>query len=179
MTSDEQEEWIYIARLRGNRYFKAGRYDQAVEVYLGAVSGAKLREDPGQVHLLLCNLSSCLLAQDQPQQAIKVANQVLIDDPKHFRALERRAKAYTVLKQYDNAKADLVQASSLTLDEGSKRRLQSQLDEILQTEKKDKRDYESSDEDTDEEEWPVVSVVVKLFSLPVKLYKAVEGLCRR
>jgi tetratricopeptide (TPR) repeat protein len=173
MTSEEQEEWIYIARLRGNRYYKAGRYDQAVGVYLGAVSGTKLRGDSEQMHILLCNLSSCLLAQDQPQQAIQFANQVLIEDHRHFRALERRAKAYTVLKQYDHAKADLVNASSPSIDEGSRRKLQTLLDEIRQMEKKEKGNYERS------EEWPVVSTVGKFFSLPVKLYRAVEGLCRK
>eukprot|EP00359_Climacostomum_virens_P010434 CAMPEP_0204906024 /NCGR_PEP_ID=MMETSP1397-20131031/5757_1 /ASSEMBLY_ACC=CAM_ASM_000891 /TAXON_ID=49980 /ORGANISM="Climacostomum Climacostomum virens, Strain Stock W-24" /LENGTH=200 /DNA_ID=CAMNT_0052074989 /DNA_START=119 /DNA_END=721 /DNA_ORIENTATION=- len=182
MTPDEQEEWIYIARLRGNRLFKANMFEQAAEVYLEAVTAAKIVCDEDQVHTLLCNLSACLLAQGKPQHALKIANQVLIENPKHIRALERRSKAYSALQQYDNAKADLINASSLSQDESSKNQFRAQLEELRIIEKKDKQTYERmfADQDSDEEDWiPVVSSVVKLFTLPVKLYRAVESLCRR
>jgi tetratricopeptide (TPR) repeat protein len=182
MTPDEQAEWIYIARLRGNRHYKTGRYEQAVEVYLEAATAAKIREDEGQVHMLLCNLSSCLLAQGKPSQALKMASQVLVEDPVNLRALERRARAYIALQQYSNAKADLGKALNLPQGEGSRQRLDGLLREMRMTEKKDKQTYERMfpDKESEDEEWaPVVSSVVSLFTLPVKLYRAIESLCRR
>jgi tetratricopeptide (TPR) repeat protein len=182
MTPDEQQEWIYIARLRGNRHYKASRYEQAVEVYLEAATAAKIKDDDGQVHMLLCNLSSCLLAQGLPSQALKMASQVLVEDPVNLRALERRARAYTALQQYSNAKADLMQALNLPQDERSRQRLEGLQQEMRLTERKDEQTYERMfpDKDSEDEEWvPVVSSVVRLFTFPVKLYRAIESLCRR
>lgn len=182
MTPEEQEEWIYIARLRGNRLFKAKLYDQAAEVYLEAVTAAKIVNDQVEVNMLLCNLSSCLLYQGKPQQALRIADQVLAVTPKHLRALERRSKAYSALQQYDNAKADLILAASCTRDETLRRQYGTQIEELRQIEKKDKQTYKRmfESQDTPEEDWfPVVSSVVSLITLPLRFFRAVGSLCRR
>lgn len=180
MTPDEQEEWTYIARLRGNRLFKANLYDQAADVYLEAIDSARMMQDEDQAHELLCNLSTCLLKQGYFKHALRAANQILVENPNHIRALERRSKVYISLRQYDNAKADLIQATRLTDTEALKNLFRSQLEELKQIKKRGGRTYSQLDEDqdSDDEGWSLNSVF-KIFSLPGKLLRAVENLCRK
>lgn len=182
MTPDEQAEWIYIAQLRGDRLFKAGLFEKATVVYIEAATAAKIVQNEELAHSALCSLVSCHLAQCNPQQALRVASLVIADNPRHLTALERRAKAYSAMQQFDSAKADLTEALSIDIDEKGKNLYIGQLEELRQIERNDKRalGLMSSDEESDDEDLiPIVSSVAKIFSLPVKLYRAFESLCRR
>jgi Activator of Hsp90 ATPase, N-terminal/Tetratricopeptide repeat len=107
----------------GNAKFQAEQFDVAARSYRQGCAHLKKHVDrpPAEIHdepaleqqieacyvALQTNLSTTLFRQAKYRQSERVATKLLNRNPRHVKALYRRALAHRKLGQWDNARADL------------------------------------------------------------------------
>lgn len=98
----------------GNTAFRAGQYTVAVDKYEKALRymDAVSKPDKEVKIPLLLNSSVCHLKKEprNAQAALESAKKALEIDPNNVKGLFRRAQAHAALKEYDEAKKDLLDA---------------------------------------------------------------------
>ena len=112
----------------GNKLFKIGRYDRALEKYEAANSSLEpLTDSPSilrPIHQLLCgNITLCYLKMEKWHEAEATARKVLQFNPNDVKALYRRALAWIELQNYDAADQDLKNAKRVCEEKGDKEML--------------------------------------------------------
>lgn len=110
LSTDEKTEWVSVHKLIGNKYYRSGNYNKAQEVYFETITAAKILKDEDTVIVVLCNLSMCLISQNNYSGAITMAEKVLKIRPNHSGALEKRARAHFAMGRVQEAENDLNQA---------------------------------------------------------------------
>jgi len=96
----------------GNEYFKKGDYNSALDKYEKAIqyfNSASKADNATRISLWL-NSSMASLKLGDHQSVLEKTDYVLDKDPNNVKALFRRAQSYIALKEYENAKKDLVAA---------------------------------------------------------------------
>ncbi|CAL5229942.1 g13370 [Coccomyxa viridis] len=97
----------------GNKLFSQGRYEQAAAKYEMAKSeltGDTSTEAAALRQKCSLNLASCYLKLDENRKCVQQCSEVLQSNPEDRKALYRRGQAYSALKAYPAAVADLAGA---------------------------------------------------------------------
>lgn len=102
-----QEDIAEVERERGNKFFREGSFQQAIDAYTRG-----LVESPKNV-TLLSNRAMAFVKMRLFENAVKDASDALEYDPSHVKSLVRRAKALANLGRLKDALVDLSYALSL------------------------------------------------------------------
>lgn len=101
-----------ILKQDGNECFKKGQIEQAVEIYGKAISSCKDTDKDKNIKKdCLANRAACYRQLYRPEECIADCTQALEIDPKHVKALIRRAQAYESMEKYKKALDDFVAAA--------------------------------------------------------------------
>lgn len=123
LPEDEKLALCERHRALGNHLYLEGLLPKAAEQYQTAMSYYEycFPDDVDmQVHLeelrhaCLCNISLCYLRMGNLREAVESATHVIEENPKAAKAYYRRARAYRMLDEYENAEQDLRKAAALT-----------------------------------------------------------------
>ena len=119
----------------GNKLFKIGRFDRALEKYEAANSSLEPITDSPSIlrplHLLLYgNITICYLKMEKWHEAETHARKVLDFNPYDVKALYRRALARIQLQNYDAANEDLKSAKRISEEKNDKEMVSAVVKEI-------------------------------------------------
>jgi tetratricopeptide (TPR) repeat protein len=96
-----------ITKDEGNELFKKGKIESAIERYKEAISCAGTSETELKIKCdIYANLALCYRNLYDNKSAVKACSSALAIDPKHPKALVRRAQAYFGMEKLDEALAD-------------------------------------------------------------------------
>ncbi|OQR81845.1 hypothetical protein THRCLA_11350 [Thraustotheca clavata] len=115
LNAEQKLEWIAARRAKANTYFHQGEYAKASDSYLEALAGldfGKTAEERQHVERMIqnpitCNLVACMLKLEHWTKAVQMCNLVLANEPSNIKCLRQRAKAYTKLERFQDARNDL------------------------------------------------------------------------
>lgn len=96
-----------ILKADGNEHFKAGRMDQAVDVYTKAIAACKNTEKDTEIKCdCLANRAAVRRQLYLPEECIEDCTALLAIKPGHLKGLIRRAQAYESMEKYQKALDD-------------------------------------------------------------------------
>jgi tetratricopeptide (TPR) repeat protein len=96
-----------ITKDEGNELFKKGKIDSAIERYKEAISCAGSSESELKIKCdIYANLALCYRNLYDNKSAVKACDSALAIDPRHPKALVRRAQAYFAMEKLDQSLAD-------------------------------------------------------------------------
>jgi len=99
-----------IIKEEGNIAFKGGKIDEAEKVYTRAINACKSDAKDTAIKLAcLANRAACYRQLYNPDGCIDDCTEVLKIDPRHQKALIRRAQAYESMERYQEAIDDYFQ----------------------------------------------------------------------
>ncbi|XP_055500995.1 mitochondrial import receptor subunit TOM70 [Leucoraja erinacea] len=102
------------AKNKGNKYFKAGKYEQAIQCYTEAISLCPL-EQKQDLSTFYQNRAAAFEQQLKWKEVVQDCSKAVELNPKYIKALYRRAKAYEKL---DNKKECLEDVTAVCILEG-------------------------------------------------------------
>ncbi|XP_032888515.1 mitochondrial import receptor subunit TOM70 [Amblyraja radiata] len=102
------------AKNKGNKYFKAGKYEQAIQCYTEAISLCPL-EQKQDLSTFYQNRAAAFEQQLKWKEVVQDCSKAIELNPKYIKALYRRAKAYEKL---DNKKECLEDVTAVCILEG-------------------------------------------------------------
>jgi len=125
-------------RLIANDLFKNAKYQEAIAHYDDALSKLDFAVDSPPIEkervesrvFCMVNKAACFLKMEQYDQVIAECNSVLSIQPKHPKALYRRAQAFISQKDYPSARKDLLKALSVWPDDQVIRKLLDDLNKL-------------------------------------------------
>lgn len=135
MDDEEKTEWINYHKLIGNKYYRCKNFPKAADIYLEALTAAKINKDDGTTLTMLCNLASCMISQEYYYSAVHLLDEALKMKPGHARALERRAVAYSSMGKIEEAEKDIKAGLACVQD----KKLKSKFNDLLSTMIRDKQ----------------------------------------
>mmetsp|Transcript_8770 Transcript_8770/g.22250 ORF Transcript_8770/g.22250 Transcript_8770/m.22250 type:complete len:190 (-) Transcript_8770:89-658(-) len=92
----------------GNKLFKAGQWEEAIELYSDALDFCPDTDDfKYSAAVFLCNRAACFLQLGHLEDVVEDCTDALELEPRYVKALIRRAKAHEQLEDLDAALADL------------------------------------------------------------------------
>ncbi|CAG9323234.1 unnamed protein product [Blepharisma stoltei] len=123
-TQDRADEALRIKEA-GNKLFKVGRYDRAVEKYEAANTTIDpITDDPHKFrpirNALLGNITLCNLKLERWHEAAVDANKILDMNPADVKALYRRGLARKELENLEGALEDFKEAKRVSQEKGDK-----------------------------------------------------------
>ncbi|GFN99383.1 mitochondrial import receptor subunit tom70-like [Plakobranchus ocellatus] len=104
-----RQELAQAAKNRGNKFFKDGKYDAAIECYTEAIKTCPpdIKNDMSTFYQ---NRAAAYENQKKYDQVVKDCTSALELNPKYSKALARRSKAFEVLKKYRESLEDITKA---------------------------------------------------------------------
>ena len=111
MTYDERKEWLVEKKDEGNALFQHGKFAEATECYMQAISGltqgttaAEKADATRTIHVpLVNNLAACFVELGEWGRAAALSDEVLKLDPDNLKALLRKGRALLCLREHDAA----------------------------------------------------------------------------
>ena len=88
---------------KGNAFFKASKYEQAIEQYTESIF---CKVTPAKKAVYYCNRALSNLKMENHSFALFDACEAIKQDPKNVKGYYRRGQAYVALRQLKNAVAD-------------------------------------------------------------------------
>ncbi|CDW76411.1 tpr domain containing protein [Stylonychia lemnae] len=125
---EEKYEWVNNQREEGNKIFKKGIYDQAIDTYLKALCGMDFgKQDEDQEERvnkdlkapILNNIALCLIKQNKFMRSNQMLDQVLKVDPENFKAWTRKVQNFLKIGDTEEAKKTVTDAEkqAVTLED--------------------------------------------------------------
>ncbi|CAG9329244.1 unnamed protein product [Blepharisma stoltei] len=183
LDNDEKQEWLSYHKLIGNRLFKNKKYEDAVKIYMEALIAAKLLGDNNCGAVLLCNLSSCMLSLNKPENAENLATQALLFKENHQRALERRAQARYKMGRSDLAEEDLKLGLRFVEEVALKKKMIELSNQIAQDNMKAKELYKRMINNDNDEERPegfsLIKTVAQILLIPYTIASNLKNTCKK
>lgn len=108
-SSEERMEYAKEWKQKGNEYFKAQKYDDAIEYYKKVTEWLELdmgEKQEAKTMRVLC-LGNCSLVyykMKHYKQTIEYADMVLQNEPQNVKAIFRKGQANTQIHNYEQAK---------------------------------------------------------------------------
>ncbi|KAM9503197.1 mitochondrial import receptor subunit TOM70-like [Salvelinus alpinus] len=99
------------AKNKGNKYFKAGKYEQAIQCYTEAI-GLCPRENQTDLSTFYQNRAAAYEQQMKWTEVVQDCTQAVVINPRYIKALFRRAKA---LERLDNKKECLEDVTAVCI----------------------------------------------------------------
>jgi len=93
----------------GNDLFKRGQWQQAIDKYTECLDTLEPEHEALRI-TLLSNRATAYLKAGSHDSAVADSDVILSSQPKHFKALRTRARAYFALEQFESAIADFAAA---------------------------------------------------------------------
>jgi len=107
-------EVAQAAKSRGNKYFKAGRFEQAIECYTKAIENCP-QENLNEISTFFQNKAAACEQLKQWKEVVENSSKAIDLNPKYTKALARRARAYEAL---DEKRSCLEDVTAVCLLEG-------------------------------------------------------------
>lgn len=104
LPQSDKNKWALALKEKGNEYFKAKQYNEAIIYYTDAL---KCKKD----HVFYGNRSACYYALNNPEKTVEDATMALEIKPDYSKCLLRRAHVYEDIGRYEDAMLDLTALS--------------------------------------------------------------------
>lgn len=178
LSEEEQTEWLGLHKLIGNKYYRCGNVQKAIEVYMETLTAAKVLKDENTMVTMLCNLASCMISQKQASAAVSILKEVFLVQPGHSRALERRAAAYIEMGMLVEAKADLVNALKNAPDKAMQEKITQVLQKLQVDQRKNKEMYKKMIDDKSNFLLPNwVAKATSILIVPFSWFTRIKSFC--
>lgn len=183
MDKEEKQEWVYYHKLIGNKYFRSKNYEKATEIYMQTLTAAKILEDKNTVVIVLCNLASCMINQNQFNSAIYLTQQALNIQPENPRAYERRAQAFSSVGNIQEAENSLHTGLKYSSDNKSlETKMKKMLSDLHKDKAKSKEIYKKMIENKSKLDVFIPKWLVKVTKIalyPFSAFSNLTSMCKR
>ncbi|EAR99772.1 tetratricopeptide repeat protein (macronuclear) [Tetrahymena thermophila SB210] len=119
---EERFEWIHQQKIKGNRFFKKGQYQEAADIYVQGLMGIEFkipdpviqsRMEQENILPLLTNVATTLIKLKKYENASAVCDKALSIDPQSIKANCKKGESLMYCRFYDQSVVYLKKALEL------------------------------------------------------------------